>query len=138
MPKMAFSITDTHIIFGTETGVENAIRTLADSKIPSLESAKWFNRAKSDMPSIVGAAGMEDTSLSFELIWWMMKEGSKTQTGGPMGPNPIAMFAKEFDLNFSLLPEYEAVKKYFGLAVSYAVTRPDGFLLEGKNLDSGK
>jgi len=41
--------------------------------------------------------------------------------------------ADQFD--FSLLPEFEAVRKYFGLAASYGISRQDGFFFEFKYLN---
>ncbi len=38
-----------------------------------------------------------------------------------------------FDL--SLLPEFEAVKKYFGLFALYGISKPDGFFFEFKYLN---
>ena len=138
MPKLAFTITDTHLIFGTESTVEQAIRTLSSAEATSLDSAKWFNSTKSVIPSIVGLAALQDNAASSELFWWMMKEAGETKVSGtPMTPNPLMVFSQMgVDLpNFGLLPEFDTVRKYFGLSASYGISKPDGFFFEFKYLN---
>ncbi|MHC4193477.1 MAG: hypothetical protein ACYS8I_05355 [Planctomycetota bacterium] len=141
MPTFAFTVTDSHLILGVESTVERAIRTLSSSEDTSMVSAKWFTTAKSALPSVVGLATMEDNAVAGELFWWLMKQGKKTlwgpniqpDVGSPslsLGPMQVAEL---FD--FSLLPEFDAVRKYFGLSVSYGVSRPGGFFFEFKYLD---
>ena len=138
VPKMAFTVTNTHLIFGTESTVEKAIRTLSSTTASSVDSAKWFSATKSAIPSVVGLANLEDNSSSGELFWWLMKEGSKSRAANmPMGPNVgLGFLGIDFDLfDFGLLPEFEAVRKYFGLSASYGVSRLDGFFFEFKYLN---
>ena len=41
-----------------------------------------------------------------------------------------------FDLfNFSLLPEFDTVRKYFGLSAFYGISTPEGFFFEFKYLN---
>jgi hypothetical protein len=142
VPTMAFTVTDTHLIFGVEAVVERAIRALSSEGTSSLSSAKWFAAAKSAIPSAVGIAGLQDTAASWELIWWMIKESSKNKSqdsGVPLGlsisPSGGLAFTKT-ELDFSLLPEFEVVRKYFGLSTFYGVSRADGFFFEFKCLGS--
>jgi hypothetical protein len=37
--------------------------------------------------------------------------------------------------DFSLLPEFDVVKKYFGLSTFYGISKPDGFFFEFKYLN---
>jgi len=137
--RMAFTITDTHLILGEEPAVERAIRTLAGAESEPLSSAKWFVSAQSAVPSIVGLAGFEDNCASGELLWWMLKESARTKQGGIGGIGPTAAVLSSSDLwssaDFSLLPEFDAVKKYFGYSAFYGVSRADGFLFEFKYLE---
>ncbi len=143
MPNMAFSVTDTHLIFGVESTVDHAIRTLGSTGAVSVGSAKWFMSAKSAVePSLVGLACLEDTAASSEFFWWMMKQAAKSQGEGSSvsggisasanSPLPHFIFSQTgFDLfNFTLLPEFDVVRKYFGLSVLYGVSRADGFFFE--------
>ena len=135
MPILAFTITDTHLIFGVESTVEAAIRILGSTDEASVESAKWFQLAKSSVPSAVGLAGMENTAVSVELLWKLLKQSAKEQDKDlsmPTGPNPTLLFAQSglemFDP--ALLPKYDVVRKYFGSSIFYGTSRPDGFFFE--------
>jgi len=140
MPKLAFTITDTHLIFGVESTVERTIRALSSTEVASLDSAKWFNNAKSAVPSVVGLAWLQDDAASTEFFWWMMKETEKNKAKDSsisMGVlidskslSPHLMFSQTGLLDTSLLPQFDAVRKYFGLSALYGISRPDGFFFE--------
>ncbi len=138
MPKQAFTITDTHLIFGAEPTVERAIRTLSVGGTASVVSTKWFAVAKSAIPSVVGLACLQDEAASSELFWWMMKETSRDKgLNMPVGPGTgLVLSQTGRDLtNFGLLPQFDTVRKYFGLSAFYAISRPDGFFLEFRNFN---
>jgi hypothetical protein len=149
-PQSAFTVTDTHFIFSSESAVEQTIRTLNSSQAESVGSAKWFVKAKSNIPSQVGLAGLQDNSASAEQLWSTLRNSPKTEKAESEEPGneisvglssgsllPQVMFSQAganlFD--FSLLPEFDAVRKYFGLSASYGVSRPDGFFFEAKYLN---
>ena len=147
--RMAFTITDTHLILGQEGAVEQAIRTLAGAESESIGSVKWFTAAQSAVPSVVGLAGFEDCSASGDLLWWMLKESAKVRRASMGMGSPVAVLRLQDagaavlarpDLwqlgDFGLLPEFDTVRKYFGLSAFYGVTQPDGFLFEFKYLNS--
>jgi len=138
MPTMAFTVTDTHLIFGVESSVEQAIRTLSSTEVVSVGSATWFNNAKSAIPSVVGLACLQNDAASGELFWWMIKESGKAKASAistgtasfRFGPQEVGKL-----VNFSLLPEFDAVRKYFGLSAFYGISRPDGFFFEFEYLN---
>lgn len=140
-PKMAFTITDTHIVFGTESAVEGALRTLSDSSGGLSGSSKWFTAAKSNIPSVVGAACLENLEASVEHLWWMMKESKKDSATNSasinmtIGPNPAMGLLQTGLFDFGLLPEFEAVRKYFGLSTFYGISKPEGFFFEFKEIN---
>lgn len=132
IPNLAFTVTDTHMIFGMESSVEQAIRALRSGD--SVTSAKWFTAAKAAAPSTALMAGFEDNRATVEYMWWLLKQIGDTSNIKPnpaMGP--AAMFAGA-GFDFSVLPEFETVKKYFGLSVSHLVSREDGFFMEFKSV----
>ena len=137
-PKLAFTITDTHLIFGLEATVERTIRTLSNPSAESLSSVKWFNKASSALPSVTALSYLEDTAASAELLWWMFKPGQEAGTSSvsaglavfPFGPQMLKKY-----VNLELLPDFEAVRKYFGLSVSYGISRDDGFFFEFRNIN---
>lgn len=136
---MAFTVTDTHLILGLESVVEKTIRTLRSKGAISVGSAKWFNNAKSAVASTVGLAGLEDDVASGELFWWMVKQGDdKAKTSNTSASPASFKFAPQiFDkfINPSLLPSFDAVRKYFGLSAFYGVSRSDGFFFEFKDIN---
>ena len=148
VPKTAFTITDTYLVFGSESAVERAIRTLSSPQPGSLSSATWFGKAKSAIPSAVGLAALQDDVASTEILWKMLKEMGKNKdksssatigaTVGSTSLFPQMMFSGPFDLfNFGLLPQFDTMRKYFGLSVSYGISRQDGFFFEFKDINTG-
>jgi hypothetical protein len=150
MPKFAFTVTDTHLIFSKESAVEKAIRTLSSTQNVSVDSSRWFNIAKSSIPSLVGLVTLQNDTASGEYIWSQIRKltqktknqvkdkGIKMGVGIRPGSSfPEIMFsqagAQLFD--FSLLPEFDEVKKYFGLFTFYGISNPDGFFFEFKYLN---
>ena len=132
MPKLAFTITQTHLILGLESTVEQAIRILSSSSTVSMASAKWFTLAKAAIPSIIGLAGLQDNAASNELLWWMLKESAKAKVSSTLqiGPQKLNEL-----FNPSLLPEFDTVRKYFGVSAFYGIARPDGLFFEFKYLN---
>ncbi len=149
MPKLAFTITDTHLIFGSESIVEGTIRTLSSTGTASVASAKWFNVAKSAVPSTVGLASFQDNSAVGEVFWQMLKkipkstkskdEDSDIAVGlaiSSESPFPHLSLSPVSDLlDVGLLPEFDAVRKYFGPSAYYGISSPEGFLFEFKYLN---
>ena len=149
IPQSAFTVTDTHLIFASESAVEQAIRTMG-SNAESIESARWFNKAKSNIPSVVGLAGLQNNAASGEYFWSTLRQAVKPDkadgedkhnqvtvgvTSGSLLPQVMFSQAGAGLVDFSLLPEFDAVKKYFGISAFYGISRPDGFFFEFKYLN---
>jgi len=147
-PPAAFTVTDTHLVLGAESAVEQAIRTLGGGQAESIDSAKWFAKAKSSIPSVVGLAGLQDNAASGEYFWSTVRQIKKKDESGKPGseigmsvnsdtfiPQMILSQAGADVIDFSLLPEFDAVRKYFGVSSSYGISRPDGFFFEFKYLN---
>ena len=140
MPKMAFTVTDTHLIFGTEDMIETALRTLDTTGTARLDSAQWFKDSKAAItPPAVGLASLKDSAASAELLWWMLKNHSREMLGasniffstasGTFRPSDLVDL-----VDFTLLPEFATVEKYFGLFTFTGLSRDDGFYFEVKDL----
>jgi hypothetical protein len=139
-PMVAFTVTDSHLIFGTETTVEKAIRRLVEAKSASINSARWFNRAKSALPGAVGIMGLQNTAEAMDVLWKSLKAGANTQSGSDAttGINPNDLLPEQMgkDLfNSALLPDYDVIRKYFGVSAYYGISRPDGYFFEIKHLN---
>ena len=81
----------------------------------------------------------KETSKSEGLLTESKDTDSGTRTGvgvSSTSPFPNFMFLQAgSDLfDFSLLPEFGAVRKYFGLSAFYGLSRQDGFFFELKYL----
>jgi len=146
--RMAFTVTDTHLIVGLEPAVEKAVRTLESPSSESLVSAKWFNTVKDALPSVAGLAALGDDVTEGQILWKVLKSTSKKTPSSAddadltlglglssqSGLMPLVALAETGPFDFSLLPDFEAVKKYFGLSALYGVSRPEGFFFEFKEL----
>jgi hypothetical protein len=97
------------------------------------------------LPSTVAIASLQNGASANELFWQTLKKqkpnvennDSKSSVGIGLNSQGNLMFMqKGLDfVDFSLLPDFEKVKKYFGLSVSHLTSRPDGFFMEIKSLD---
>lgn len=137
MPQITFTVTDTHLIVGSEPSVEQAIRRLSELAAPTIEQAAWFRAAKSAIPAVVGFAGLTDSAAYNEFIWRQLKAGAAVSSASStLGPGPFPMMPQGLArlADFSLLPEFKTVRKYFGLSASYGLSRPDGFYFEFKHV----
>ena len=147
--KLAFTVTDTHLLFASEPVIEQAVRSLGASGSESVASKDWYRRAKSNVPSAVGLASFQDDKTSTEYLWLTIRsmaaaEKEKGQDNEiemgvgirPGGTLPELMLQRGENnfFDFSLLPEYDRVRKYFGLSAFYGLSRPDGFFFEFKYL----
>ncbi len=138
MPTLAFTITDTHLIFAGEPAVERVIRALSSTDAVSVGSTKWFTSAKSAIPSVVGLASLQNNAASSESFWWMVKQASRAESSAiSSGPASIKFGSRGIGklVNFGLLPEFDAVHKYFGLSAFYGISTPEGFFFEFKYLN---
>ncbi len=125
MPKVGFTVTDTYWIMGTVDMVENAVRNM--QKDDSIEAKKWFKIAK-DMAPAAGMGSFNNDKQSFESAWWLLRNMKETQNKGM-----FFNFGDDDLFDFSLLPEFEKVKKYFGVSSFYSISREDGFYFEGQD-----
>ncbi|RKY25298.1 MAG: hypothetical protein DRP62_01620 [Planctomycetota bacterium] len=137
MPTLAFTITDTHLLFGVESAVERAVRTLSSGGSASIKSG-WFNIAKSAVPSVVGLCCLQNDATASELLWSQLTSAKRRPSSGiaTTGPAPFQLGQYKIGelVNFNLLPEFDTVRKYFWLSAFYGVSRPDGFFFEFKDV----
>jgi hypothetical protein len=94
-------------------------------------------------------AGLQNNAASSELFWSTLRQSAqqdKAVDGDK--PNEITvgltsqsifpqiMFKRSDGMiDFSLLPEFDTVKKYFGISAFYGISRQDGFFFEFKYLN---
>lgn len=136
-PKIGLTVTDTHLIVGLEKDIERSLRLLKNRQAQGLETKKWFRAARRLCPPTVGMAGFKNDRIVFKKFWKMLKEKEKTGNENEMtiglstaGPEIFSEF-----IDFKKLPDFEAVKKYFGISGGYLISRPDGFYYEARSVD---
>jgi len=97
----------------------------------------------------VGLASFQDNSAVGEVFWQMLKkipkstkskdEDSDIAVGlaiSSESPFPHLSLSPVSDLlDVGLLPEFDAVRKYFGPSAYYGISSPEGFLFEFKYLN---
>ena len=144
LPKVAFAVTDTHLVIGVESAVERAIQTLSAGSSGDLP--KWFAKARSAVPDSVGLAAFEDTAAVAEVLWKEIKTAAAEEAESPddskrsvnIGVSTSGLMFSQAGLDIidaKLLPEFDLVRKYFGLSATYGIARPDGFFFEFKYLN---
>jgi len=143
MPKLAFTVTDTHMVMGVEAAVEGAVRKLSTG---ADDLPKWFRRARAAIPDVVGLAGLQDDAAAVQVLWKDLKEAAEeAKSSSDESDRSIKVGLGSAGLSFSqsgvefmnpdLLPDFEAVRKYFGISATYGIARQDGFFFEFKHLD---
>lgn len=125
--RFGFVVTDTHLILAVQDELEKAVRLINNKQSSGLAGQKWFTQLLSTVPDMVGGASFKNDRLAAEAVWDTMRK-LKTIAG----PN-VSPLGNGLDL--SKLPEFEAVKKYFGLTSSYIISKPDGFYGQTKVVD---
>lgn len=119
LPKVAFAVTDTHLVIGVESAVERAIRTLSAGSPGDLP--KWFAKARSAVPDSVGLAGFEDTAAVAEVLWKEIKAAAQKPESSDDPQRSVNIGVSTSGLMFSqagldiidvkLLPEFDLVRK---------------------------
>jgi len=141
--RLAISFLDTHMVIGTEKDVEKVIR-LKGSSSGSLASKEWFNRLRSELPSATGGAVLENGVIAGEILYKTIKSLTKeTRRSNSSSLIDIDMgvdydmlkaMSEEGIVDFSLLPDFDAFKKYLTLTATHIISRSDGFYLEIKEV----
>ncbi len=143
MPKLAFTVTDTHVVMGIEAAVEGAVRKLSTG---SGDLPRWFRRARAAIPDVVGLAALQDDAAAAEVLWKTLKEAAEeaklssdeSDRGIKVGLGSAGLSFSQTGVDFvnpGLLPDFDAVRKYFGISATYGIARQDGFFFEFKYLN---
>jgi len=129
LPKLAFTVTDTHVIMGVKEAVERAIRRLAAAAEPDA-LPRWYRRAKSAVPDAVGLAGLQDDAALARVFWKTLRETPA---------EPFEDEARSIKVGLSPTTGLSISQAGLdlinpGLSATYAIARQDGFFLEFKYL----
>ena len=155
---LAFTVAADHLVFGSEKVVEQAIRDLRREDLESIKTDEMYQYAGGHFPAQAGAYYYENEQISAEVLWSMLKEAARqaAQQPSPTAPetqdeiememgavidsggkfvSPLMMIQqfKEY-VDFTLLPDFAAVKKYFGATIGYLEGNDKGIYAEMKSL----
>jgi hypothetical protein len=135
----AFTVTDTAFLIGGESSIERSIRLLNDPGSDTIGSVRWYRKARALVPQMAGVASFSDDAAQIEQLWKRFKRGfaQSDQADASLSAGMMTFdvdspglgeIGKVFDT--SALPEFEKVRKYFGISAFYGISRPDGFYFE--------
>jgi hypothetical protein len=133
-PELALAVTQTHLLWGAQPAVEKAIQRLNQPRAESLGEKAWYRRAASRIPSEAGLGAMENMQLVGQPFWALLKSGKWSDLVELEIENDKA---RAIIKAFEALPDFERVRSYFGINVSWLRTGPDGFLMEAIDLPAG-
>lgn len=152
--QLAFAVAGDHFVFGLVPAVEQAIRDVRRSDIENIQADPVYQYAGRYLPEKAGIVSYENEQITSEMAWTMLKNAATEQAkktkqamagkinfsdeefehevtvGLPMAGNTLMIEQLRDYCDFSSLPDFAAVKKYFGASIWYLTTREEGIFLE--------
>lgn len=142
----AVAVAGGNLILSDERIVAQAIRDLRRSDLESIESDPTYRHAARYLPAQAGLWIYENNQMIVKAAWTMLKHEAAKELLEPRGPKSDSdksqinvaigyfseqgiIYPKEY-CDFNLLPEFEAMKKYFGPSVSYLRRTEKGLYYE--------
>ena len=145
-PSGAFAIAGNNLVIGSVAGVEQAIRDLRRDDLQPIQADPLYSQAARYLPAQSGAWSYKNQQIDAELLWARLKEAARRDAtdepdeSGSDGPEMrisgvwSMMFEELFEefeeIDFGALPEFEAVKKYFGAYVDHMEETERGIYFE--------
>jgi hypothetical protein len=155
---LAFAVTGQQVVLGGLSLVQQTIRDAKNAKADAGGTDPLVDYALQFLPAQAGAFMFDNQQLRMEIAWTQLKESALAAAkavaagGDPavrrnrmMGPMEMAGMGamspmtavvemlKDY-VDFTTLPDFAAVRAYFGAEVSYVVSTDDGILLEVRNV----
>ncbi len=138
----AIAVVGQNLFIGPLDSVQRAIRDKAKEPDPadSIASDPMYEYASKLLPAQAAAFSYGNQQIAAEIQWTVLKkaaqEAKNDSSGGShagrSSMNPMVQMVeavKEY-VDFSALPEFGPVKKYFGCEVGYVTTSEDGIFGE--------
>jgi hypothetical protein len=154
--QMAFAVAGDQLVLGAVDQVEQSIRDLGRKSLEGIKTDPMYQHVARYLPEKVGIAFYENYQIETERAWWLLKEAarkaaieaSKTpkvssyDLGMMLGSGepPLQVLVKYFSdyADFTTLPNYTSVKKYFGAGVGYVSDDSEGIYAYGVSVKSPK
>ncbi len=144
---MAIAVAGDNLVVGSESTVAQAIRDLRRTDIEPIQADPMYGHVKRFLPAEAGAWFYSNDQISGESYWVQYKEAARNVAQQPEGEQDgheghdhsstkvsspldgvIKTLAKFCD--FNRLPEFAAVKQYFGATIGYVKGTEDGIIFE--------
>ncbi|MBN1512154.1 MAG: hypothetical protein JXB13_09080 [Phycisphaerae bacterium] len=136
----AFAVAGDHIVFGPVEEVEQAMRSLQKDPARPLTSDPMFRYAREYLPSQAAAYYYRNDRLNAEMAWAMVQQAVQEMSNPPAGApekervplNPIVILLQELGryVDWSELPDFKAMEKYWGATVGFVQARSEGIYCE--------
>jgi len=139
----AFAVAGNNLVIGSVAGVEQAIRDLRREDLQPLQADPMYSQAARYLPAQSGVWSYENQQITAELLWTQLREAARKlaadtpDEGGQISLQPgwsmiFEEMIEEFDeVDFSTLPEFDVVKKYFGAYITHMKGTEQGIYFEG-------
>ena len=159
-PVAAFAVADDNFVVGPVKAVEQSIRDLGRKDIEAIGADAMYQHASRYIPAQAGLYAYQNEQTTSAASWAQLRaaakeaaknprrdpnvKGSDSINGVPQrkieiglgtstGPNlPMLMVVNQFKefVDFSALPDFEQVRKYFGSTVVYVKGSDEGLFAE--------
>lgn len=148
--KLAFGVAGDQFVLGSLSGLEQTIRDVRSKDRESIQTDPMYQYARRYLPEQAGMYFYENQQITAEQGWYVLKEvlpkiiekakeessqfeqRQEDMPNFPLGSSSEDMIASEFFdfLDFTLLPDFETVKHYYGPAVGYVTENDNGIYAE--------
>ncbi len=137
--RSAMALPSNALIVGGIANIEQAIRNARRTDLRPIQSDPMFRYARRYLPDQAGVFLYNNNQAIVGMVWPMLRDAAAKSRGGGLPERPqnvMAMFAvetvREFRkaCDFTRLPEFAAIRKYFGATVGYIKSTDSGIFLE--------
>ncbi len=148
--QLALAVAGTHFVFGSVGSVEQAIRNLRRTGVQSISADPMYQYASRHLPARAGIVTYENAQVGAEMLWAQLKDAARKAANpagdpavgaaAPAPTSPMALLVpmlKDY-CDFNALPEFQTVKKHFGVTIGHVVSRRDGIYAEWVGLKPPK
>ena len=134
---LSFAASGDYVALSTDAAtLEEYLRSTGASAQPLREFPGLAQAAQKIGGLETGWFSFENQNASYKAMWNMIKDDPETFQQGLSLLLPSGLSGNDEEgmkdwFDFSLLPDFDAVAKYFGIAVMTGATTPEGYSLRG-------
>jgi hypothetical protein len=149
--QLALAVAGDQLVFGQVSGVEQAIRDVQRTDLESITTDPMYQHASRWLPAQAGVYFYQNNQLEAEATWAMLrkagrdaarkKAGPKSDAGSDKdggtnqelefsAPQMALVQALEKYVDFTALPDFEMIRRYFGATVGFLRGDDEGISFE--------